>query len=192
MAKSFKEAFAEARKEKGAGSTFTWNGKKYSTNYAKEAKKDDDAPKSSPRAKARPEKKSDKIRGEKGEPAKKSRRSDKHPTKQEDKKELAPKSSPRAKDKRTTKRPKARSEATSRPSSPRPKTRSGYADKMYGYRKGDVTTKDLGVSNFAKRAVKAIDAGASRKPTQEGSKGVMTEAEKARKDPSYLFHRDKK
>lgn len=29
---SFKEAFAKARKELGAGKTFTWNGKLYSTN----------------------------------------------------------------------------------------------------------------------------------------------------------------
>ena len=32
----FNEAFAKARKEQGAGGTFTWNGKKYST-----ARKDD-------------------------------------------------------------------------------------------------------------------------------------------------------
>ena len=34
MAQSFKAAFAAARKEKGAGKTFTWNGKSYSTNRA--------------------------------------------------------------------------------------------------------------------------------------------------------------
>ena len=33
---SFKEAFAKARKEKGAGATFTWNGKSYSTNIKEE------------------------------------------------------------------------------------------------------------------------------------------------------------
>jgi hypothetical protein len=36
---SFKEAFAAARKEKGAGKTFTWKGESYSTNYAEEEKK---------------------------------------------------------------------------------------------------------------------------------------------------------
>lgn len=36
---TFKEAFAAARKEKGAGKTFTWNGKSYSTNYKEEEKK---------------------------------------------------------------------------------------------------------------------------------------------------------
>jgi hypothetical protein len=36
---SFKEAFAAARKEKGAGKTFTYKGKSYSTNYAEEEKK---------------------------------------------------------------------------------------------------------------------------------------------------------
>lgn len=35
---TFKEAFAAARKEKGAGKTFTWNGKSYSTDYAEEKK----------------------------------------------------------------------------------------------------------------------------------------------------------
>lgn len=39
MAKSFNQAFAEARKKLGAGKTFTWNGKSYSTNYAEEGKK---------------------------------------------------------------------------------------------------------------------------------------------------------
>lgn len=34
MADSFKQAFAAARKKLGAGKTFTWNGKTYSTNYA--------------------------------------------------------------------------------------------------------------------------------------------------------------
>lgn len=36
---SFKEAFAAARKELGAGKTFMWKGKSYSTNYAEENKK---------------------------------------------------------------------------------------------------------------------------------------------------------
>lgn len=36
---TFKEAFAAARKEKGAGKTFMYNGKSYSTNYATEEKK---------------------------------------------------------------------------------------------------------------------------------------------------------
>ena len=36
---SFKEAFAAARKEKGAGGTFTWNGKKFTTNYASDKPK---------------------------------------------------------------------------------------------------------------------------------------------------------
>ena len=36
---SFKEAFAAARKEKGAGKTFTYKGESYSTNYAEEEKK---------------------------------------------------------------------------------------------------------------------------------------------------------
>ena len=33
---SFKEAFAAARKQMGAGKTFDWNGKSYTTNYAEE------------------------------------------------------------------------------------------------------------------------------------------------------------
>lgn len=36
---SFKEAFAAARKQMGAGKTFDWNGKSYSTNYAEEEQK---------------------------------------------------------------------------------------------------------------------------------------------------------
>lgn len=36
---TFKEAFAAARKEKGAGKTFMHNGKSYSTDYAEEEKK---------------------------------------------------------------------------------------------------------------------------------------------------------
>jgi hypothetical protein len=35
---TFKEAFAAARKEKGAGKTFMYNGKSYSTDYTEEAK----------------------------------------------------------------------------------------------------------------------------------------------------------
>ena len=37
---TFKEAFAAARKEKGAGKTFTWNGKSYSTDMATDKKSD--------------------------------------------------------------------------------------------------------------------------------------------------------
>lgn len=33
---SFNEAFKKARKEKGAGATFMWNGKKYTTDYKEE------------------------------------------------------------------------------------------------------------------------------------------------------------
>jgi len=47
---TFKEAFAKARKELGAGKTFTWNGKSYTTDYAEEAGK-----KAAPKPKARPE-----------------------------------------------------------------------------------------------------------------------------------------
>ena len=36
---TFKEAFAAARKEKGAGKTFTYKGDTYSTNYTEEEKK---------------------------------------------------------------------------------------------------------------------------------------------------------
>ncbi len=35
---SFKEAFTAARKDKGAGGTFTWNGKKYTTDRADDKK----------------------------------------------------------------------------------------------------------------------------------------------------------
>ena len=45
---TFKEAFAKARKELGAGKTFTWNGKSYTTDYAEEGKK------AAPKPKARP------------------------------------------------------------------------------------------------------------------------------------------
>jgi hypothetical protein len=36
---TFAQAFAAARKEKGAGKVFTWNGKRYSTNTADDKKK---------------------------------------------------------------------------------------------------------------------------------------------------------
>lgn len=57
---SFGKAFAAARKEKGAGKTFTWKGKSYTTNYKEEeAKGSTTRPKKrpvtrSPRPKARP------------------------------------------------------------------------------------------------------------------------------------------
>ena len=38
-AQSFREAFAKARKEKGAGKTFMWDGRSYSTNTADDVKK---------------------------------------------------------------------------------------------------------------------------------------------------------
>jgi hypothetical protein len=50
---SFNDAFRAARKQMGAGKTFEWNGKSYSTNYAEEAAKPL-APKTSLRPKARP------------------------------------------------------------------------------------------------------------------------------------------
>jgi len=37
---TFKEAFAKARKEKGPGKTFTWNGKTYTTDRADDVRKD--------------------------------------------------------------------------------------------------------------------------------------------------------
>jgi len=46
---SFAEAFKAARKAKGAGATFTWNGKSYSTNYKEETQS-----KSGVKPKARP------------------------------------------------------------------------------------------------------------------------------------------
>lgn len=58
---TFKEAFARARKEKGAGKTFTWNGKSYSTNYKEEPSAKSTRPKARPegtaptRPRARPE-----------------------------------------------------------------------------------------------------------------------------------------
>jgi hypothetical protein len=52
---SFSKAFAAARKEKGAGKTFSWNGKTYTTDLASEKST---TPSSSPRAKAKPAKES--------------------------------------------------------------------------------------------------------------------------------------
>ena len=49
---SFGKAFAAARKAKGAGKTFTWKGKSYSTNYKEDAKSK--APTTSKRPKANP------------------------------------------------------------------------------------------------------------------------------------------
>jgi len=46
---SFAEAFKKARKEMGAGKTFTWNGKKYTTDYKEEAGKAMTKPKANPR-----------------------------------------------------------------------------------------------------------------------------------------------
>ena len=46
---NFKEAFAKARKEKGAGATFTWNGRQYTTDYK------DEKPPTPTRPQARPE-----------------------------------------------------------------------------------------------------------------------------------------
>lgn len=55
---TFKEAFKEARKKYGAGKTFTWKGKSYSTNLAEEEAKPaptkKTTPKTSPRPRARP------------------------------------------------------------------------------------------------------------------------------------------
>jgi hypothetical protein len=48
---TFKEAFAAARKEKGAGKTFTWNGKSYTTDRADDKKP---APTASSKPKAKP------------------------------------------------------------------------------------------------------------------------------------------
>lgn len=49
---TFKEAFAAARKEKGAGKTFTWNGKSYTTDMATDKKQS--APTASDKPKAKP------------------------------------------------------------------------------------------------------------------------------------------
>jgi hypothetical protein len=52
---SFKEAFAAARKKLGAGKTFEWNGKSYSTNLKEEVSKPASAaPTKSIRPKAKP------------------------------------------------------------------------------------------------------------------------------------------
>lgn len=58
---SFKEAFAAARKKLGAGKTFEWNGKSYSTNYKEETGKSASAaptksirPKANPKAAPKP------------------------------------------------------------------------------------------------------------------------------------------
>jgi hypothetical protein len=58
---SFKEAFAAARKKLGAGKTFEWNGKSYSTNYKEEVSKPASAaptksirPKANPKAAPKP------------------------------------------------------------------------------------------------------------------------------------------
>lgn len=56
MSKTFSEAFAAARKAKGPGATFTWNGKKYSTDRADDTAKPKarpNAPAKSPRPQAR-------------------------------------------------------------------------------------------------------------------------------------------
>jgi len=57
---SFKKAFAAARKEKGSGKTFTWKGKRYTTNYKEEESK---APAKSKRPTKRPTKKTEKSSG---------------------------------------------------------------------------------------------------------------------------------
>ena len=51
MAETFAKAFAAARKKLGAGKTFTWNGKSYSTNRADD-KADKPKPKPRPAAAA--------------------------------------------------------------------------------------------------------------------------------------------
>ncbi len=56
----FGKAFAAARKEKGAGKTFTFEGKSYSTNMASDKSS---APTSSPRPTARPAKKAPPMKG---------------------------------------------------------------------------------------------------------------------------------
>lgn len=48
---SFKNAFADARRELGAGSTFTWRGNRYTTDYAEDSSR---APSRSPTPTARP------------------------------------------------------------------------------------------------------------------------------------------
>lgn len=51
---AFSTAFAAARKTKGAGKTFTFNGKSYSTNTADDLKSSSTTPKTSPRPQANP------------------------------------------------------------------------------------------------------------------------------------------
>ena len=48
MAESFSKAFAAARKKLGAGKTFEWNGKKYTTDYKEEVGKKQVKPKARP------------------------------------------------------------------------------------------------------------------------------------------------
>lgn len=57
---SFNEAFKAARKAKGAGATFTWNGKKYTTDYKEEAGKKT-APKASAAPTTKPKPRSDVV-----------------------------------------------------------------------------------------------------------------------------------
>lgn len=49
MANTFNSAFAAARKKKGAGATFTWQGKSYSTNTAEDLAKKTKKPAANPR-----------------------------------------------------------------------------------------------------------------------------------------------
>lgn len=58
---NFGKAFAAARKEKGPGKTFTFEGKSYSTNMASDNKAN--APTSSPRPTARPTKNAPRMKG---------------------------------------------------------------------------------------------------------------------------------
>lgn len=51
-AETFAEAFRAARKDKGAGKTFTWGGKSYTTNYASEGPKRSGTAPAKPAAKA--------------------------------------------------------------------------------------------------------------------------------------------
>jgi hypothetical protein len=50
MAETFSKAFAAARKAKGPGKTFTWQGKSYSTNTKEDAAKETKAPPAAPRS----------------------------------------------------------------------------------------------------------------------------------------------
>lgn len=61
---SFAQAFREARQRLGAGKTFTWNGKSYSTNLAEEGSGSRSrAPSSSPRPPSKPASGSGQTRG---------------------------------------------------------------------------------------------------------------------------------